>query len=198
VTAKRCLSEILNMTFGRILDIIIKKMKFSLRLFTSALFIVAALTACDSQSGMRKNSGSDNPYYSRTDTTHLDVSDAEWKRILPDSIYTIAREKGTEYAFTGKFWNYEGLGTYYCAVCGNALFVSDSKFASMCGWPSFYETIRPQSVLYVDDYTHGMQRIEVLCGRCDSHLGHVFDDGPPPTGKRFCMNSIVLDFEPRG
>ena len=136
-----------------------------------------------------------NPYYSRTDTTKLNVSDTEWRRILPDTLYWIAREKGTETAFTGKYADFEGLGTYYCAVCGNALFRSDSKFGSSCGWPSFYEALRPASVVYVHDASHGMERTEVLCGRCASHLGHVFDDGPPPTGKRFCMNSPVLDFE---
>lgn len=137
-----------------------------------------------------------NPHYSRTDTTKLAVSDTEWKRILPDTLYGIAREKGTERAFSGKYWDFEGLGTYYCAVCGNALFRSDSKFGSSCGWPSFYQALRPNSVIYERDSSHGMIRDEVLCGRCGSHLGHVFDDGPPPTGKRFCMNSPVLDFEP--
>ena len=137
-----------------------------------------------------------NPYYSRTDTTVLNVSEAEWKKVLPPDVYGVAREKDTERAFTGKYWNYEGLGIYYCAVCGNALFRSDQKFASSCGWPSFYETIRKNGVRYVDDRSYGMFRTEVLCGRCNSHLGHIFDDGPPPTGKRFCMNSIVLDFEP--
>lgn len=138
-----------------------------------------------------------NPYYSRTDTSKLSVTDAEWKKILPDSIYHIAREKGTEYAFSGKYWNYEGIGTYYCAACGNKLFISDAKFSSSCGWPSFFETIRKNAVLYHEDRSHGMQRIEVVCGRCDSHLGHVFDDGPPPTNLRYCMNSLMLDFEPQ-
>src|SRR5690606_2818345 len=105
-----------------------------------------------------------NPYYSRTDTAHLDVSDAEWKKILPKEVYNIAREKGTEWAFTGEYWKTEAKGTYYCAVCGNKLFLSDAKFASSCGWPSFYETVRENSVKYIPDNSHGMQRTEVVCG----------------------------------
>ena len=143
-----------------------------------------------------KSTMSDNPYYSRTDTAKLNVDDSEWKKILDEEVFYVARKKGTERAFTGKYWDFEGIGTYYCAVCGNKLFKSDSKFGSSCGWPSFFETERPNSVKYEEDYTFGMTRTEVLCGRCDSHLGHVFDDGPPPTGKRFCMNSVVLDFVP--
>lgn len=137
-----------------------------------------------------------NPYYSRTDTTKLELPDSTWKRVLPPDLYEVARHGATEQAFTGKYWDYEGKGTYYCAACGNRLFRSDAKFASTCGWPSFFEPARPGSVVYRDDRSYGMVRTEVLCGRCGAHLGHVFDDGPPPTGKRFCMNSISLEFEP--
>src|ERR1051325_201982 len=105
-----------------------------------------------------------NPYYSHTDTTTLHVSNEEWKKILPADVYTIGREANTERTFTGKYWDYEGIGTYYCAVCGNALFKSDSKFASGCGWPSFFESIRKNSTIYKADNSYGMVRTEVLCG----------------------------------
>lgn len=137
-----------------------------------------------------------NPYYSRTDTRELHVADAVWKKILPADLYAVAREKATERAFTGRYTHTDARGTYFCAVCGNRLFRSEAKFASTCGWPSFFEPGRAGSVRYADDHTHGMHRIEVLCGRCHSHLGHVFDDGPAPTRKRYCMNSVSLDFEP--
>ena len=137
-----------------------------------------------------------NPYYSTTDTSHLKVSNTVWKKILTKQLYAVAREQSTENAFTGKYWKTDVKGTYYCAVCGNILFRSTAKFASTCGWPSFFEPIRKNSVLYKSDDNYGMHRTEVTCARCDSHLGHIFDDGPPPTHKRFCMNSVSLNFEP--
>ncbi len=139
-----------------------------------------------------------NPYYSNTDTTKLVLSDAEWKKILPEDLYQVARHADTERAFTGTMWNSETKGTYYCAACGNKLFRSNQKFTSSCGWPSFFEQENKNSVIFKPDNSYGMNRTEALCGRCDSHLGHLFDDGPEPTGKRYCMNAVSLDFVPDG
>lgn len=136
-----------------------------------------------------------NPVYSNTDTGKVVLSEEEWKKILPQDVFQVARQKGTERPWSSKFEPLKDIGTYYCAVCGNTLFKSDTKFESGCGWPSFYEPVSKSSIIYTADNTHGMKRTEVECGRCKSHLGHVFDDGPPPTGMRYCINGVVLDFE---
>jgi peptide-methionine (R)-S-oxide reductase len=136
-----------------------------------------------------------NPVYSNTDSSKVIMSDEEWQKILPRDVYHIARQKGTERPGSSKYENFSEIGTYYCAACGNPLFKSDTKFESGCGWPSFYEPISKSSIIYAPDNTHGMHRNEVMCGRCKSHLGHVFDDGPPPTGLRYCINGVVLDFD---
>jgi peptide-methionine (R)-S-oxide reductase len=166
-----------------------------MKLLVTLLALLLPFYACTQRQKVTTGRGN-NPYYSNTDTAHLNVSDAEWKKILPADLYAVAREAETERAFTGKYWNADTRGTYYCAVCGNKLFRSDAKFASTCGWPSFFDPARKESVVYRRDNSFGMERTEVLCARCDAHLGHIFDDGPPPTGKRFCMNSVCLDFQP--
>lgn len=164
--------------------------------FLKAITIFFLVMASGKFVAQFQNFKTKNPYYSRTAVTHLNVSNIEWKKILNPELYQVAREGNTETAFTGKYYEFDEKGTYYCAVCGNALFLSTSKFATTCGWPSFYQPIRNNSVKYRKDTSHNMVRSEVLCGRCDSHLGHMFDDGPKPTGKRFCMNSVCLDFVP--
>jgi peptide methionine sulfoxide reductase msrA/msrB len=139
---------------------------------------------------------SENPYYSNSDTNKINISNVEWKKVLAPDLYAVARNADTERAFTGKMWNSETKGTYYCATCGNKLFKSDQKFTSSCGWPSFFEQENKESITFKDDNSYGMRRVEANCGRCDSHLGHLFDDGPEPTGKRYCMNAVSLDFVP--
>jgi peptide-methionine (R)-S-oxide reductase len=174
-----------------------------MRLQTIILVMVAALlqqcsysqnNTTNKKTSMDSIKKDNNPVYSNTDTSEVKMSEEQWKKILPGDVYHIARQKGTERPWTSKFENFYEKGTYYCAACGNALFQSDTKFESGCGWPSFYQPISKTSIIYLEDNTHGMKRTEVQCGRCKSHLGHVFDDGPPPTGLRYCINGVILDF----
>lgn len=122
-------------------------------------------------------------------------SEDKWKKQLTPEQYHVLREKGTEAPFTGEYYKTKDRGMYRCSACGNELFSSDAKYDSGTGWPSFFQTLGPDRVTLVPDNSHGMQRTEVLCAHCGSHLGHVFEDGPAPTGKRFCMNSVCLKLE---
>ena len=167
-------------------------MKNTITQFFSALLMVFIFGNAAAQSG---NFKAKNPYYSRTATTPLKVSNTEWKKILKPQLYQVAREGATEMAFTGKYYEYDVKGTYYCAVCGNPLFLSTSKFATTCGWPSFYEPQDGDAVELIEDRSHGMVRTEVRCSKCGCHLGHVFEDAPQtPTGDRFCINSVSITF----
>lgn len=123
-------------------------------------------------------------------------TDAEWREILGDEAYHVLRKKGTERAFTGRYWNEKTPGVYRCRGCGTPLFASDTKYESGCGWPSFYQPLDEGSIETQRDLSHLMVRTEVLCASCGGHLGHVFPDGPRPTGLRYCINSASLQLEP--
>jgi len=127
----------------------------------------------------------------------IEKTDDEWKGILTPEQFHVLRKKGTERPFTGEYWNHKEQGIYRCAGCGEELFDSSAKFDAHCGWPSFYDSLDRRKVQEIEDFTHGMHRVEVVCKKCGGHLGHVFPDGPRPTGMRYCINSVSIKFEPK-
>lgn len=125
----------------------------------------------------------------------IEKSEDEWKKTLSPEQYNVIREKGTELPFSGKYYLHKEKGTYVCAACGAELFSSNTKFDSGCGWPSFFDALDSTKITYTKDKSHGMIRTEITCTRCGGHLGHVFDDGPAPTGTRYCVNSLSIEFK---
>lgn len=128
--------------------------------------------------------------------TEVNKTEEEWQKELTPEQYYVLRQKGTERPFTGKFLNNKEKGVYVCAACGNELFSSTTKYDTHCGWPSFFDSLDSARIKTKRDTSHGMERIEIMCAKCGGHLGHVFDDGPQPTGQRYCVNSLSLDFKP--
>ena len=167
-------------------------MKMYFKTMLSAVFLWMALTACAQQSTQKNEKSTQNK---TMDTFEIVKNESEWRNLLTPVQFNILREKGTERPYTGEYDKFFEKGTYSCAACGTELFKSDSKYNSGCGWPAFYEPATDTNIVEKTDYSHGMKRVEVLCARCGGHFGHVFTDGPEPTGLRYCINSGALKFE---
>ncbi len=166
-------------------------------IFSVAVMAIGVLGWNCTSSSSSKSLESAKSAVSIADTTGEKIvkTKEEWRKILSANRFHVLREKGTERAFSGEYWDNHKTGTYSCAACGLPLFSSEHKFESGTGWPSFFQPIKAQNVASIADNSYGMQRVEVECNRCGGHLGHVFDDGPRPTGQRFCINSASLIFE---
>lgn len=160
------------------------------------VMLVLTLTACNAQEKNKVQAKNKQEPTEKSGKFKVAKTDEEWKKVLTEQEYQVLRNKATERPFTGEFYKHFEKGVYTCAACGNPLFSSDAKFDSECGWPSFDQAI-PKSVIYKEDNTYGMNRVEVMCANCGGHLGHVFDDGPKETtGNRFCTNSVSIKFIP--
>ena len=171
-----------------------------MRTILTLLWMASVFTACGQTKERMEGYDLIEKVYTEGEALPIDVqkSDEEWKSLLTEEQYNILRQRGTERAFTGATWNNKDAGTYYSAATGQPLFRSDAKYDSGCGWPSFFAPIDSDAIIYRVDKAHGMSRIEILDSKSGSHLGHVFNDGPPPTGLRYCLNSAAMIFVPEG